>query len=51
MKWIDLARDRDQLKVLMNTLINVNVPYNFGKFLGSCVTESLSRRVQHRGVS
>jgi hypothetical protein len=34
--WIDLARDRDQWRALVNTLINLQVPQNAGKFLGIC---------------
>jgi hypothetical protein len=26
MDWIDLAQDRDQLRVLMNTVMNLRVP-------------------------
>jgi hypothetical protein len=39
MDWIDLARDRDQWKAL----VNICIPYNVGKFLGSYTTGSLSR--------
>jgi hypothetical protein len=28
MDWIDLAQDRDQWKVLVNTVMNLRVPYN-----------------------
>jgi hypothetical protein len=35
MDWIDLAKDMDQWKVLENMVINIRVPYNFGKFLRS----------------
>jgi hypothetical protein len=37
MGWIVLAQDRDQWRVLVNTVMNLRVPYNFGKFLSSCV--------------
>jgi uncharacterized protein YjcR len=30
--WIDLAQDRDQWRALMNTLMNLRVPENAGKF-------------------
>jgi hypothetical protein len=33
MDWIDLAQDRDQWRVLVNTVMNLKVPYNIGKFL------------------
>jgi hypothetical protein len=38
MDWIDLAQDRDQLKALVNTVMNFWVPQNAGKLLSSCVT-------------
>jgi hypothetical protein len=38
MDWIDLA--------LVNTVMNLRVPYNFGKFLSSCIIDSFSRRDQ-----
>jgi hypothetical protein len=34
--WIDLAQDRDQWKALVNSAMNLRVPYNVGKFLSSC---------------
>jgi hypothetical protein len=34
----------------MNTAMNVRVPYNFGKFLGSWTTSAFSRRAQLNGV-
>jgi hypothetical protein len=30
--WIDLAQDRDQWKVLLNTVMNLRVLYNAWKF-------------------
>jgi hypothetical protein len=35
MDLIDLAQDRDQLRALMNMVINVQVPENVRKFLSS----------------
>jgi hypothetical protein len=36
MDWIDLALDRDQWRALVNTVMNLLVPYNAGKFLSGC---------------
>jgi glucose dehydrogenase len=35
MDCIDLAQDRDQWKSLVNTVMDLWVPYNLGKFLSS----------------
>ena len=35
MDWIDMAQDRDRWRVLMNTLMNLRVPYNERNFLTS----------------
>jgi hypothetical protein len=51
MDWIELAHDREQWKALMNTVMNLRVPLNVGKFLSSCTTGGFSRRVQVHGVS
>jgi hypothetical protein len=46
MDWIDLAQDRDQWRALVNTIMNLWVPYNVGKFLSSCTTGGFSRRAE-----
>jgi hypothetical protein len=33
MNWIDLAHDRDQWGAFVNTVMNLRVSYNIGKFL------------------
>jgi hypothetical protein len=33
MHWINLAQDRDQWKAVLNTALNLRVPYDVGKFL------------------
>jgi hypothetical protein len=47
--WIDLAQNRDWWKALVNTVMNLRVPYNVGKFLSSCTTGGFSRRAQLHG--
>jgi hypothetical protein len=51
MEWIDLAQNRDQWRVLVNTVMNLRVPCNIMKFLSSCATGGFSRRAQIHGVS
>jgi hypothetical protein len=46
MDWIDLAQDRDQWNAPVNMIMNLRVPRNVGKFLGSCASGSFPRRAQ-----
>jgi hypothetical protein len=49
--WIDLAQDRNQCRALVNTIMNLRVPQNAGKFLSSCTIGSFSIRAQLHEVS
>jgi hypothetical protein len=44
--WIDLAQDGDKWRALVNTVMNLGVPYNAGKSLSGCTICSVSRRAQ-----
>jgi hypothetical protein len=46
MDWIDVAQDRNQWRALGNTVMNLRVPLNAGKFLSCCTIASFSRRAQ-----
>jgi hypothetical protein len=48
--WIDLAKDIDQWRALVNMVKNLRVPYNFGK-LSSCTIGGSSSRAHLHGVS
>jgi hypothetical protein len=44
--WINIARDRDQWRALLNTVLNLRVPLNAEKFLSGCPINCSSRRAQ-----
>jgi hypothetical protein len=46
--WIDMAQDRDQWRTLVDTVLNLRVHYNAGKFLSGCTIGGFSRRAQLR---
>jgi hypothetical protein len=51
MDWIDLAQDRDQWRALVNTIMDLRVTQNVGKFLSICITGGFSRRAQLHAIS
>jgi hypothetical protein len=46
MGWIDLTQDRDQRRAPVNTVMNLRVPQNAGKFLRSCAIGDFSKKAQ-----
>jgi hypothetical protein len=49
MDWIDLALNKGQWRAVVNTVVNLQVSYNVGKFLSGWATDDFSRRVQLHG--
>jgi hypothetical protein len=48
--WFELAQNGDQWRYVVK-MMNIQVEYNFGKFLGSGVSGGFSRRAQLHRVS
>jgi hypothetical protein len=42
MNRINLAQERDLWRAHVNTIMNIRLLYNFGKFLSSCSTARLA---------
>jgi hypothetical protein len=49
--WIGLAQDRDRWRTLVNSVLNLWVPYNSGKLSSILTTGDLSSSAQLHGVS
>jgi hypothetical protein len=47
MDWINLARDRDRWRALVDTVVDFRVPYHAGNFLTSLESVRFSRTVLH----
>jgi hypothetical protein len=49
--WIDMAQDRDQWRAILNTVLNLLLPQNAGKFLSGCTIFGSRRAQLHAQVS
>jgi hypothetical protein len=49
--WIHVAQERNQWRLLVNTVMNYRVLWKSGKFLSMWVTVSFSRRILFQDVS
>jgi hypothetical protein len=50
MDWIHLAQDRGKWRALVNTIMNLRIPQNFGKFFSSLATGGFARRNLLHGI-
>jgi hypothetical protein len=51
MNWISLAERRGRWRAVVNTVMNLLVPYNVENFFTNCGPASFSRRTLLHGVS
>jgi hypothetical protein len=51
MEWIDLAQVRGHSRAVVNTLIKLLVPSDFGNFMNSCTTSDFLMCVRFHVVS
>jgi hypothetical protein len=51
MDWIELARDRDRWRALVDAVMNLGIQEDAGNFLTGCNPVSFSRRTLLHGVS
>jgi hypothetical protein len=49
--WIGLAKDRNRWRALVNSVLNLRVPWNAGKLSSGLTSSGLSSNVQLHWVS